>query len=53
LDKRDLSGLSTEKLFDLFIKYSNVLKNAAAETILVKDKHEKGKALTASLFAKN
>lgn len=33
LDKRDLSELPTDKLFDLFIKYSNVLKNEATATV--------------------
>ena len=33
LDKRDLSQLPTDKLFDLFIKYANALNNEATETV--------------------
>ena len=33
LDKRDLTDLSTEKLFDLLIKYTNVLNSEATETV--------------------
>ena len=33
LDKRDLSQLPTDKLFDLFIKYANVLNSEARETV--------------------
>jgi len=33
LDKRNLSEIPTEKLFDFFIKYSNVLKSEITETV--------------------
>jgi len=33
LDKRDLSQLPTDKLFDLFIKYANALNSEATETV--------------------
>ena len=33
LDKRDLSQLPTDKLFDLFIKYANVLNSEAREMV--------------------
>ena len=47
LDKRDLSGLRTEKLFDLFMKYSNGLRAATMEKIFMKDKPDKAKGLEA------
>lgn len=51
LEKRSLSELSTGKLFDLFMKYSNGLMNATPETGLVRGKPEKAKGLE-SLFEK-
>lgn len=44
LDKRNLSELPTKELFDLFIRYSNLLKNEAMETIF------KGKELLGEVF---
>jgi hypothetical protein len=44
LDKRDLSKLPTHMLFDLFIKYSNVLNNEAMEMVF------KGTQTTKEMF---
>jgi hypothetical protein len=44
LDQRSLSELSTEKLYDLYLKYSNGFMNAAPEMGLVKDKDKPEKA---------
>jgi len=40
LDKRDLSEIPTDKLFDLLIKYSNILKDETIETIFEETRDE-------------